>query len=539
MKTFNKIFGVALAGLLTVGCTDLSTEPFGSTITADQKADVVGNDPAMLMAGVTGITANFYQRNKIYADAQHFEFGYPSFMLFSDSRTADMVSEDNGYNWMSDGLLWDDISPNARPSTILWYTMYNQIYSCNQVLASVDKDTDDATTKYYMGQAYGIRAFDYFTLVQMYQFNYATHKDAPGVPIITEENADAALDGGIERATVAKTYEHVLNDLNTAIAMLGDAAKGGVNRADKRYLNVAACRALRARIYLTMQEWDLAVEDADAVISSGGFKPYSIEEVSVPSFASMTDNSWVWGIYESETNASQWGLIAFPSHMGSLSYGYITVGAWRMINTVLYDQIPASDVRKGWFLDAEGHTSRTSTTVMSDGEQEMTLDDYIKERKIPGYTQIKFAPYNNELYTSTYAQDIPLIRIEEMYMIKAEAQAMGSAGAAEGAKTLQEFVRNYRDPNYTCTAASGATVQEAVWNQRRIEFFGEGIAYFDLMRLNKGIDRRGGGYPASAVFNIEADAPVMIYQIPMNEIEHNSKLVQNPLGTRPQPVADI
>jgi len=539
MKTFNKILGVSLASLLTVGCTDLSTQPFGETLTSDQKSEVVTGDPSMLMAGVTGITANFYQRGKIYADFQHFEFGYPSFMIFVESRGADMVSEDNGYNWMSDGLLWDDISSNSRPSTILWYTMYNQIYSCNQVLASVDKDTDDATTKYYMGQAYGIRAFDYFTLVQMYQFNYATHKDAPGVPIITEENADAALDGGVERATVAATYEHVLSDLNTAIDLLTAAQQGGVSRADKRYLNAIACRALRARIYLTMQEWDKAAEDASAVISSGSFTPYSIEEVSVPSFASMSDPAWIWGIYESELNASNYGLISFPSHMGSLSYGYITVGAWRMINKELYAQIPASDVRKGWFLDADGHTSRTGTTVMSDGEQEMTLDDYIKDKKIPGYTQIKFAPYNNVLYTSVYAQDIPLIRIEEMYLIKAEAEAMGSAGAGVGAQTLQEFVQTYRDPDYTCTAASGATVQDAVWNQRRIEFFGEGLAYFDIMRLNKGIDRRGGGFPASAVFNIPADADVMLYQIPMNEMEHNSKLIQNPLGTRPQPVADI
>ena len=40
--------------------------------------------------------------------------------------------------------------------------------------------------------------------------------------------------------------------------------------------------------------------------------------------------------------------------MGSLNYGYASVGAWRRISPKLYDQIPASDVRKGWFLNSEG-----------------------------------------------------------------------------------------------------------------------------------------------------------------------------------------
>ena len=40
--------------------------------------------------------------------------------------------------------------------------------------------------------------------------------------------------------------------------------------------------------------------------------------------------------------------------MGSLNYGYASVGGWRRISPKLYNEIPASDVRKGWFLNGEG-----------------------------------------------------------------------------------------------------------------------------------------------------------------------------------------
>ena len=101
---------------------------------------------------------------------------------------------------------------------------------------------------------------------------------------------------------------------------------------------------------------------------------------------------------------------------------------------------------------------------------------------------MKFAPYGDELYTSTNANDIPLMRIEEMYLILAEAQAMGGNTSA-GKTTLETFVKTYRDPEYTCTATSATGIQDAVWVQRRIELWGEGLSFFDLLRLRKGIDR--------------------------------------------------
>ena len=217
--------------------------------------------------------------------------------------------------------------------------------------------------------------------------------------------------------------------------------------------------------------------------------------------------------------------------MGSLNYGYASVGAWRMCNKALYNQIPATDVRKGWFVGADTLSKNLSA------EQQA----YAFEAGFEAYTQVKFGPYKGELYSSTNACDIPLMRAEEMYLIIAEAKAMDE-GASVGAAALESFVKTYRDPSYTCSATSKEAVQNAVWMQRRIELWGEGHSYFDLQRLQKPIDRRGGGYEESLVYNIAANDPVRIYMIPLSEIQTNAQINEgqnNPAAGMPTPVEDI
>ena len=74
--------------------------------------------------------------------------------------------------------------------------------------------------------------------------------------------------------------------------------------------------------------------------------------------------------------------------------------------------------------------------------------------------------------------------------------------------------------------------------QRRIELWGEGFSYFDLMRLKKGVDRRGAGFPTAYVYNIPAGDAALIYPIPDREMNNNPSLTQNPVATQPQPVEE-
>lgn len=517
----------AAAPLLLVSCMD--TEPLGNTLTSKQKEETVEQNPERLEASVASVSAAAYQINKIRATS-HSDFGIPAIMLHLDTRGVDMVSKDLGYNWFGFSLTYDNVDYTYGNDREIWGTFYNQILACNSLAKQVDPDTDNPELQYYLAQALGTRAYDYFNLVQIYQQTYSKvdREKALGVPLITEANQDQAAVNGAPRATVEQVYAQVLSDLDKAIELF-DAS--GVTRSSKRYLDGVVARALRAKVYLVMNRWSEAAADAQYVIAHSGAKPTPLSEVGKPSFSDINEANWLWGIDAAETDdAVASGLINWPSHLCSLSYGYASYGAWKSINKKLYESIPATDERKKWFCDAELNSAGLTA------EQH----NFLVEKEAPAYVNVKFAPYKGVLNQSTNANDYPLLRIEEMYYILAEAQGMAGDVAA-GVQTLQNFVRTYRNPSYTVSAGNAATLQEAVFQQRRIEFWGEGNSWFDYIRLGKNFDRRGGGFEASTCYNIPAGDPALIWPIPFNEIQYNKGIKDtdnNPFGTKPTPVPD-
>ncbi|MBO5084310.1 MAG: RagB/SusD family nutrient uptake outer membrane protein [Bacteroidaceae bacterium] len=523
-----KYIASALACVALTGCYDMNTEPMGSTITADQKEAAVSANPERIEASVNGMSAMFYGFGKNVGEGNHNDLSYPAVMLFTDTRGVDLVSEDIGYNWFGAAVTYADLSYTGTATYITWSTFYKQINAVNAVTSMIAPDTEDENLQFYLAQAYAIRAFDYFYLAQLYQQTYVGNENKPCVPLITEANMDAAGSEGCPRSTVAEVYEQIMTDLDNAIALF---EKSPVTRADKRYINTEVAYGLRARVNLVMNNWPEAAADAAKALELTDATPYTAEQVSKPTMSEIEDNSWMWGILVAETDRPVTsGICNWPSHMGSLNYGYASVGAWRKISKSLYAAIPATDVRKGWFLDENGVSPNLNAEQAA----------YAAEAGCPPYTQMKFGTYKDEVYTSTNANDIPMMRVEEMYLILAEAQAM-AGDAAAGAATLQSFVSAYRDPAYVCTATTAEQVQNQVWMQRRIELWGEGFSYFDLMRLNKGVDRRGAGFQEAYIFNIPAGDGALIYRLPKDEIEGNPALTEddnNPVVSRPEPVSE-
>lgn len=523
----NILLASTVASMALVGCNDLDTAPTGSTITSDQKQEVVAKDPAMIKASATAITAigNAYD---LLGSSRHDDYGYGSLMMLMEHRGQDLVGLDTGYNWYSYELALDDHDYSWVFTRMFWSQMYSQIYACNQLCKVIDPETTDNELMFYLAQGYGMRAFAYFNLAQMYQFTYVGNESKPCVPILTEANADAASVDGCARATVQEVYDQITLDLNNAISLL---EKSSTERPDKRYISAAVAYGLRARVNMVLNKWSEAASDAQQALTLSGATPYSMADVSKPHITNINDNAWLWGVLVEETDrVVTSGIVNWPSHMGSLNYGYASVGAWRMVNKKLYNSIPSTDVRKGWFLDGDGVSASLTATQQA----------YIAQAGAPAYTQVKFAPYGGELGTSVNACDVPLMRAEEMHLIIAEAQAMGG-DATQAASTLQNFVTTYRDPAYKCIATSAEGVRDEVWMQRRIELWGEGHSYFDLQRMKKAIDRRGGGYEAHLVYVVEANDPIRIYLVPESEVQSNAlidKADNNETAGIPTPVAD-
>jgi hypothetical protein len=530
MKTKYLLILVAFSTIFFVGCVDMDTRPEGDIITSEQKDQVVADDPTKAEAGVTAIFSQFNTYMSV-TGSRHNDFGYPSIMLFTDTNGFDYLSEDNGYNWTGNNLDFNDRNYAGNEAKIVWNTLYQMVYAANNVVASIDPESDDPTSQFYLGQALAARAFNYWVLAQLYQFNYADHKTSPCVPLITEENALTVSVDGCERATVETVYTQIMADVNKAIELLTSAQAAGKKRKDKRYIDLGVAYGLRARVNLTMENWENAAKDAAEAIKSSGATPYSIAEVSVPTMYDSNDKAWMWGIVIAETDrVVTSGIVNWPSHMGSLNYGYANYSGGHQINKRLWSTIPSTDARKGWWLDE----NKLSSNLNNDYQEFVTDIGYA------AYTQVKFAPYNNEVYTSVNANDIPLMRVEEMYLIKAEGEAMSGTGDAKG--TLEDFITTYRDPQYSCTASSAADIQEEIYRQRRIELWGEGLSWFDIMRLNKPVDRRGAGYPdPTMIFNIPAGDGILLWRLPEGEIQSNPLLDpedNNPSVPFPTPVSE-
>ena len=536
-----------LAGLAAVAftsCEDLDVENKSRYVTSEEKEATLVLNPDMAEAGIAGIAASAKQYMSVYDN--HFDFGYASTMLGTDLQGHDMVCAWTGYNWFRYWEGFTSPTPTGTPSGEAWYTIFKQIFASNSVAATISTDVEDPTLQFYRAQALLTRGFDYWVLAQLYQFNYAGNENQLCVPIVTNENAADVEQNGAPRATVQEVYDQILKDLDEAIDLL---TKSGlepdrvISSKPKRYGSLATAYGQRARVYLTMHKYAEAAADAQAAISHFKGSVRSLADAAHPGFCSIEESDWMWGIPIDESDrVVTSGIVNMPSHLCTFcANGYVSVGAWKAINASLYDAIPASDVRKGWFLDENGKSA-----MLTRAEQE-----YIDGQDTPvdPYTNVKFAGYQNAVGATTNSNDIPLMRIEEMYYIAAEGLAM-SGQAAEGAKFLTDFVTAYRNPNFSLKDATAEGVQDAVYFQRRIEFYGEGLSWFDIMRLDLDVDRIGANWPEEATYRIPSlqecggdptkatKASVRIYCIPQGEINGNKALSasqNNPSGVAPTP----
>ena len=543
MKNINKYLSIALAASALASCADLDTQYYGSYVTDEQKESTLKQNPEMATAAVTSILSEFGSYYGQYSDS-HWDFGYPSIMMGLDGQTADFLAK---ISYTSSHIYWfayTTPNPQGIPTGMMWTHLYKQIKTANSLLTSIPKDgATNADLKFYRAQALAVRAFDYWVLGQCYQFNYAyvNPAEARTVPIITELNQDKVASEGAPRATVAEHYEFLLSDINEAITLLTEAnidPASVMSNKPKRMISLAVAHGLRARIYLTMHKYAEAADDAEAAIAAFKGRPYTRAEVSVPAFINSDDASWMWSIVVASTDRpTTTGICNWPSQMGSFNDGYANVSGWRWCNKKLYESISMSDVRKGWWLN-ENYTSPNLSAA-----EQAYLDQYVGEGSyaanssdIMPYTQVKYAVAGGGLGGYTTGYEVPLMRVEEMYLILAEAQGM-SDNVPLGLATLKSFVNTYRDPNYNFSTTDAAAFQDEVWRQRRIELWGEGLAFFDVMRLNKDVDRRGGAAMNDYNYYIKAGDPVLIYCIPLNEVNTNPQLGENnQTATRPVPV---
>ena len=518
-----------MAAVLTAACSQMDElEPQGGIVLTEQLQEVNSVIPSRADASFNGMYTKLGSPDSVLGSGRPDDFGFVMMAFSNDIEAADVVLANSGYNWFSAcGLLSSRNADYANPY-IRYAAPYNTIAAANEILKSYPADTDDTNIRHKLAQARAVRAFAYLNLAPYFQFGYAAGaEDLPCVPLVTEETTDFTNN---PRASVSDVYALIISDLTYAIDNLGDYV-----RTDKSRIDRQTAYGLRARAYMNMEEWALAVSDASAAAS--GYSPASMEEVSMPSFYDIGEHNWIWG-YDMRTDIAMKNPYATSSAwIRSFSGDGYSAGTqvYACINNLLYDKISETDVRKGWWVDASLESPLLEDVTWNgvSGNAVSSLEiDNVKMAFLP-YTNVKFGMFS--VGGTLNDEDWPLMRVEEMILIQAEGLAR-SGSQAQAKALLEDFVRTYRDPAYSADA-SGRSLADEIWFQRRVELWGEGFSNSDTRRLGKPLVRFHEGsesnVPSAFRFNMTADDGWWLLRFTSSEKNTNLAIVDNTGGTQP------
>jgi starch-binding outer membrane protein, SusD/RagB family len=346
----------------------------------------------------------------------------------------------------------------------VWTGIYQTINQANQVIAKVPLVIDPTFAagqqNQLTGEGYFLRALCYFDLARCWG----------GVPITLTPTTSATQKNGIARSTLAQTWAQVLSDLNAADSLMQPPASQNPVRANKE-----TAWALKARYYLYQQDWADAESYATKVLAD------------VTNYQLLTPfNSWFQPASAVATKESVFEL----SYNATYQNG--SRGNW---------QPPANGGTRQW-APGDSIVSLLNNPTIGGGRSAFVA------QTITGLW------YGNLFYRSPATDPSYIIRIAEVYLIRAEARTQ--QGELSGALSDLNAVRT-RAGIANSTATTQSDILQAIYNENRVEFALEPHRWFDLVRWGQ----------AQTVG--VTDPNMTLFPIPTQEITlSNGALTQNP-----------
>lgn len=381
--------------------------------------------------------------------------------------------------------LWNNV-PDATSN--LWATAYVTIARVNNALSSLEELDEAGITEEQInslkGEAYFLRGLAYFDLVRLFAQQYSSGADGAGVPVVlvTEIGTPA-------RNTVGEVYDRIIEDLEWAANFLEQASPTRSVTDAKAIASSWAAKALLSRVYLYKEDWQKAADYATEVIESGAFSIASDKEFTT------AVNGGIWGaltggpeiifeVFGAEGNANHanWDVISYILS----PEGYGDVGAsMDLIN--LYEE---GDIRANLFRNTADHPN--------------------------DFWSLKYPGKDGNLRED----NIPVLRISEMYLNRAEAINKGAT--IEGVTAADDI--NMIRTNRGLATVSSVTIAD-IYNERRKELCFEGHHMFDLARSKRELVRND--YEGAVNKNVPFPDHRWAMPIPKAEIDANPNMVQN------------
>ncbi|MFT3946111.1 MAG: RagB/SusD family nutrient uptake outer membrane protein [Agriterribacter sp.] len=390
-----------------------------------------------------------------------------------------------------------------------WQSYYKGIANANlaiQKIPAIPGITDDQSKK-YLGEAYFLRAFYYFNLVQMFG----------NIPLVTEPVDLSSPQFYAAQSTPAEVYDLIVSDLTTA-EQAGLSMKDETGRA-----SLGAIKTLLAKVYLTMagyplqkgnSYYTLAAQKAREVMDSGAFKLFaSYSSLHDPSMKNKEENIFMIQYLGGTINGS-WQSAIIPYNKNISAYSDETGGIYSTATFV--NTFEANDLRakeKEFFF--------TQFTNEKDRNQVVDLGGYFIYKLFDSVAQTS---------TTTSNLNWCIYRYADLLLTYAEA-SNETEGPAQAAYDAVNAIRSRAQ----LPALSGLTkdqLREAIWRERWHELCFENLTWFDMVRLRKAYNETNGGFDDyvghkfSYGTNLTLTKRELLFPIPSDEVL-NGKLTQN------------
>lgn len=396
------------------------------------------------------------------------------------------------------------MSANNGTVTSLWNQMYSSINSANIIIediAGLDSGTPGEKDD-ILGQALFLRAYMYYVLVQYYSKPWGATSDNShlGVPLrLAAVRNTGDFNDTLARATVKEVYTQIDADLQEA--------QGKITNTHSGLATDGAVTALRARIALIQERWGDAASLAETVLNNSKYRLSSdvteyfrnefgsesiFEIVNTPSDNPGGGNTSISTVYNIDTRPG-----GYPSN------DYMAV----------VDQvITPSQENALSSQNSEAVDTRTTELLIYDNSPTPVLFTHKFEDAL------------------TAADNVPILRLSEMYLTRAEALTRDTETVNQDAIDLLNKIRERSirvidangDPGdielikfEQSDFADYEELLEAIYTERTVELSFEGFFLGDKQRYHKNV--RGA---------ISWDANRLVFPIPQSQMDVTGDIIE-------------
>jgi starch-binding outer membrane protein, SusD/RagB family len=401
---------------------------------------------------------------------------------------------------------WDDLfnntlNPSSSPGTD-WTNLYATINSANLAIKYITQIefTNDNDKMRLLAQAYFVRAFTYFALARIYG----------DVPIVLNgfESADAE-DMYPKRRPVADVFVQIKEDIDIGLDLFPDAVTILRIKPTQAALNM-----LKADVYLWTakrlnggsNDLSIALDGVDAVLSDSNYELLSSYENV---FRTDNNNETIFSLYfdiiEGGTQYYEKTIYSTADVPSEYQNNPVLVGSWA--NTLMFNEFYIET-----YLNRVPNDSRKSINfgeLVVNGQTFRWGNKYIGEWR----DGVRYFTSNTLIY-----------RFAEALLFKAEIlNAQGNN--SEAVEYLNQIARRaYGVDNFYSANLSQAEVDNAILDERLVEFGAEGKAWFDIIRFGKAFER----IPALIGREDDNQGNILLFPIAPETITRNSNIKQTP-----------